>query len=164
MEKHIKNDKKLVILGKLPTKYNCPYLNDKTWEKWSMGMHKDMSVISQYVDKWFDLHITPENDNDDTVKLKDFPLKELEDMVGGQYFNNISAILIAYAVYLGYTHIYLAGMQFIDDTEGYHKRQKQYNNVREMIFFAKGKGLTIDCYDDIILKEYNHGENEDYDG
>lgn len=157
-------EKKLVILGKLPTKYNCPYLNDKSWEKWSMGIHVDQVIMEQYVDKWFDLHINPANTNKTTIHLKDFPLKELEDMVNGQYFNNISAILIAYAVYLGYTHIYLAGMQFIDDTEGYHKRQKQYQNVREMIFFARGKGIVVDCYDDIIIKEYNHAENEDYDG
>lgn len=156
--------KKVVILGKLPTKYNCPYLNDNSWEKWSMGIHRDQVIIEQYVDKWFDLHINPKNTNKDTIRLDKFPMKELENMVGGQYFNNISAILIAYAVYLGYTHIYLAGMQFIDDTEGFQKRQKQYQNVREMIFFAKGRSVVVNYYDDIILKEYNHGENEDYDG
>ena len=160
----MKKDKKIAILGKLQTKYNCPYLEDNSWEKWSMGVHKDMPVITQYVDKWFDLHITPDNNMDNTMHLCDFPLKELENMVGGQYFNNISAILIAYAVYIGATHIYLAGMQFIDDTEGYQKRQKQYNNVREMVFFARGRGVKVDCYDEIILKKYRHAENEDYDG
>ena len=60
--------------------------------------------------------------------------------------------MIAYAILLNYKEIALYGMRFTLDSE--HRRQ-EYFNVRELIFFAKGKGIKITApFDDIMLKEY----------
>lgn len=153
----------IAILGKLKTKYDCPYFDNADWEVWSMNLHNDHNIFKNKVDKFFDLHISPKNK--ESIHLDDFPLKELEKFVGGQYFNNISAILIAYAIFTGAKKIYLAGMQFIEDSEGLDKRLKQYYNVREMIWFAKGQGIEVEINeaDKILMLEYIRGEKEDYD-
>ena len=154
----------IAILGKLQTKYDCPYFNNPDWKIWSMNRHKDHNVFKNKVDEFFDLHLNPEND--EATHLDSFPLEDLETFVGGQYFNNISAILIAYAVFIGAKKIYLGGMQFIEDSEGLDKRLKQYYNAREMIWFAKGKGVEIEINpnDSILMLEYKRSSNQDYDG
>jgi hypothetical protein len=52
----------------------------------------------------------------------------------------------------GYEEIALYGMRFVTDDQ---PRVEQYANVRELIFFAKGKGIKVTApYDDVMLKEY----------
>ena len=73
-------------------------------------------------------------------------------MLGGHYFNNSISYVIAYAIYKGYKEISLYGMDFQTLAE---RKIKQYENVRELIFFAKGKGIKITApYDKLMLQEY----------
>jgi len=135
---------KVAILGKKPTKLKAPF-NDKSWEIWSINKTEDLPRC----DKWFDLHFEPKESD---IKRANYPFKAIEDMLGGHYFNNTISYVIAYAIYKGYTEIALYGMAFNTPLE---RKIKQYENVRELIFFAKGKGIKVTApYDEIMLQEY----------
>jgi hypothetical protein len=138
---------KVAILGKLDTKFKAPF-DDTSWEIWSMNIHKQPLPR---VDLWFDIHAKKPNPNAD-IRRENYPFAEVEAMVGGNYFNNSVSYMIAYAVLKGYDEIALYGMRFEDDHE---KRTGQYKNVREMIFFAKGRGIKVTApADPVMLKEY----------
>jgi hypothetical protein len=148
--------KKIAILGKLNTKYYAPFGNPD-WEIWTMGKHKDHDLIPR-IDKCFDIHKNPTNK--DAIMRDEFPIDDCIRLVGGEYFNNTSSWLIAYAILEGATDIALYGMRFEQDHD---LRQKQYNNVRELIFFAKGRGINVTSYDEVMLKEYKYADNQDFD-
>ena len=138
---------KLAILGKLPTKFKAPF-NDPHFDIWAFNFHNEELPR---VDVWFDIHQNGYNPKAD-IKRADFPFLEVNNMLGGNYFNNTASYLIAYAILKGYKEIYLYGMQFQTDEE---KRKKEYANVREIIFFAKGKGIKVFApYDEVMLKTY----------
>lgn len=139
--------KKLAILGKLPTKFNAPF-NDKDWDIWAFNYHRENLPR---VTTWFDIHAKNPNPRADITRCN-FPFKDCEQLLGGQYFNNTVSYLIAYGVLQGYTEIALYGMRFLTDHE---QRGNEYNNVRELIFFAKGKGIKITApCDEVMLKQY----------
>lgn len=140
--------KKLAILGKLPTKHRAPF-NDKNWDIWAFNIHSDMLPR---VTKWFDIHATGANPNADITRAN-FPFKECEELVGGQYFNNSVSYLIAYAILQGYKEIALYGMRF--DAAHETRRNGEYQSVRELIFFAKGRGIKVTApADRTMLQEY----------
>lgn len=140
---------KVVILGKLDTKFKAPF-DDESYDIWAFNKHLDEHLLKR-VDKWFDIHIEPENPEAE-IKNKDFPFEDLINLVGGKYFNNTVSWLIAYAIFKGYKEILLYGMRFYTDFEW---RRGEYYNVRELMFFAKGKGIKIDApADDVMVKEY----------
>lgn len=154
--------KKIAILGKMNTKYEAPF-EDKSWEIWSMNKHDDAAFIPR-VDLWFDIH---QDDKANTynsnahIKKEDFPFEECHKLVGGRYFNCTASYMIAYAILQGATEIALYGMQFIADHE---RRNGEYQNVRELIFFAKGKGITVTApADEIMLREYIKTGGKDFD-
>lgn len=157
-------DKKICILGKLQSKYMAPF-DDQSWTIWSMNKHIDEALIPR-VDVWFDLHENTEskfyNHNAD-IKSKDFPFEECHQLVGGRYFNNTVSYLIAYAIILGATDISLYGMRFIADHE--HRRDELFN-VRNMIFFAKGRGVNVHIYKEdklFLLPENLRQEGKEFD-
>ena len=140
---------KLAILGKLDTKFEAPFDNPE-YDIWAFNIHDDADLLKR-VDVWFDIHSTGINPIA-TVTRNNFPFDEVEKLVGGQYFNNSASYLIAYAILQGYKHIELYGMKFDSDEE---IRRKHYHNVRELILFAKGKGIDISApYDSVMLEEY----------
>ena len=154
--------KKVAILGKMQTKYEAPF-EDKSWDIWSMNKHADAMMIPR-VDVWFDLHTDTEaptfNAKAD-IKREDFPFDECHKLVGGRYFNNTAAYLIAYAILQGYQEIALYGMRFEADHE---RRRGEYNNVRELIFFARGRGVRVTApADHVMVREYITREGKDYD-
>jgi len=153
---------KICILGKMNTKYEAPF-EDKSWEIWSMNKHADARFIPR-VDVWFDLHKDKEantyNPNAD-VKREDFPFEACHQLVGGKYFNCTAAYLIAYAILKGATEIVLYGMRFVTDHE---RRNEEYQNVRELIFFAKGRGVKVTApADAVMLRQYIKSEEKDFD-
>ena len=152
-------NKKIVILGKLETKYNAPF-DDPEWEIWSMNKHIDEDLIPR-VDKWFDIHINPIKKNADILR-KDFPFEECNKLANGCYFNNITSYMIAYAILQGATDIALYGMRFTIDHE---RRQRELENVRQWIFFAMGRGInvTIPCDKEYLLPEHIIKDGMDYD-
>ena len=140
-------NKKVVILGKLPTKFKAPY-NDPEWDIWTMNYHAEQPTR---VDVWFDIHANNPNPNA-TVTRENYPFKEAEELVGGQYFNNSVSYMIAYAILKGYEEIALYGMNFASDKES---RKGEYINVRELIFFARGRGIKVTApVDSVMLREY----------
>jgi hypothetical protein len=61
--------------------------------------------------------------------------------------------LIAYAILQGYKEIALYGMRF--DAEHEARRNGEYQNVRELLFFAKGRGVKVTApADRTMLQEY----------
>ena len=154
-----KKEKKIAILGKLETKYQAPF-SDISWEIWSMNKHRDEEFLPR-VDKWFDIHIKPDKLDADVLR-DDFPFEECHALIGGNYFNNITSYLIAYAILQGATEIALYGMRFTVDHE---RRQAERENVRQWIFFALGRGIkvSIPCDKEYLLPEYVLAEGQDYD-
>lgn len=142
-------NKKVAILGKLDTKFKAPF-NDDSFDIWAFNKHDDEVQIPR-VDVWFDIHkdvVKP----DAHIKRADFPFEDVEKLVGGNYFNNTVSYLIAYAIIQGYEEIQLYGMRFWTDVE---QRKLEYQNVRELIFFAKGKGIKISApVDEVMMSEY----------
>ena len=139
--------KKVAILGKLPTKFKAPF-DDKKWDIWTLNWHKEELPR---ITTWFDIHANGANPRADITR-KNYPFKAIEKMLGGQYINNTFSYMIAYAIYKGYREIALYGARFLNDSE---RRTYQFLNVRELIFFAKGKGIKITApYDEILLNEY----------
>lgn len=103
------------------------------------------------VDLWVDIHAKNPNPKA-TLTRQNFPFDECSKLLDGNYFNNTASYLIALATLKGYKEIHLYGMRFQSDNE---KRKLEYQNVRELIFFAKGKGIIIKApYDNIMLKTY----------
>lgn len=138
--------KKVAILGKLQTKFYAPFWDDE-WDIWTLNYNDG---VLPRISLWFDIHTNP-NPKADITKVN-YPFEDAENLVGGQYFNNSISYMIAYAILKGYEEIALYGMRFVSDNQ---PRQEQYNNVRELIFFAKGKGIKVTSpYDDIMLREY----------
>lgn len=141
-------NKKVAILGKLQTKLYAPYWN-KEWDIWTLNYNCD--TVLPRVTLWFDIHANNPNPNADITR-QNYPFEEVEKLMGGQYFNNTISYMIAYAILKGYEEIALYGMRFVTDEQ---PRVEQYANVRELIFFAKGKGIKVTApYDDVMLKEY----------
>lgn len=139
---------KVAILGKLPTKMKAPF-NDSDWDIWAFNYHSDKLPR---VTKWFDIHAHNPNPRANITR-DNFPFAEVNDMVGGQYFNNSVSYLIAYAILQGYKEIALYGMRFFAEHET--RRNGEYQNVRELIFFAKGRGVKITApADEIMLAIY----------
>lgn len=127
--------KKVAILGKLPTKFEAPF-GDPEWDIWAFNYHKEKLPR---VTQWFDIH--QHKPNPEAVITHDtFPFNEVINLVGGRYFNNSVSYLIAYAILTGYEEIALYGMAFVDDHE---VRTMQKQNVRELVFFARGRGIKV---------------------
>ena len=117
--------KKVAILGKLYTKFKAPF-DDYNFDIWTYNYH-------------------------DITQLN-FPFDKCIDLVGGKYFNNTASWLIAYDILKKYKEIHLYGMRFQSENE---RRFLEYENVRELLFFAKGKGIIVKVpYDTIMLRQY----------
>lgn len=138
---------KVAILGKLISKYKAPF-DDYEWDIWTLN-HNSQDLPR--IDLWFDIHLQGTYPGADITRAN-YPFEEAEKLVGGQYYNNSISYMIAYAILKGYKEIALYGMNFQSDGE---QRRKEYQNVRELIFFAKGKGIkvTAPC-DEIMLHQY----------
>lgn len=138
---------KLAILGKVETKFKAPF-NDSNFDIWAFNYHKEELPR---VDLWVDIHTKKINPKAKLTR-DNFPFDECNNLLGGNYFNNTASYLIALGILKGYKEIHLYGMRFASDNE---KRKLEYQNVRELIFFAKGKGVKIKApFDDIMLKTY----------
>ena len=143
-------NKKVAILGKMPTKFNAPF-DDLDWDIWTLNRHFDADKLKR-ITLWFDIHANNPNPKADITRAN-YPFKEAEELVGGQYFNNSIAYMIAYAILKGYKTIGLYGMRFNAEFET--QRNGEYQNVRELIFFARAKGIEVIApFDTDMLIEY----------
>lgn len=139
--------KKLAILGKLETKFKAPFGN-YDFDIWAFNYHKEELPR---VDLWVDIHAKNPNPKAQLTR-ENFPFDECNKLLDGNYFNNTASYLIALAILRGYKEIYLYGMRFLSDKE---QRKNEYLNCRELIFFAKGKGIIIKApADPVMLQTY----------
>lgn len=140
--------KKVAILGKLDTKFKAPF-DDTNWDIWAFNYHKEQLPR---ITRWFDIHAKNPNPKA-SITRENFPFTEVNNLVGGQYFNNSVSYLIAYAILQGYEEIALYGMRF--NAEHEVRRNGEYQNVRELLFFAKAKDIKVTApYDMAMLAQY----------
>ena len=153
MQQHNTKNKmlKVAILGKLPSKYQAPFA-DTTWQIWGCNVH-DMSKIPRF-DLWFDIHRNPSNYTippDKLITRDKYPLEEVISLLGGNYLNNSISYMIMYAVLQGATDISLYGVSL---STGEEIRTKQLNNLREILFFCKGRGIKVSSIEENVLATY----------
>ena len=134
--------------------------NDESSEIWSMNLHDDEYLIPR-VDKWFDLHTIPQKQNADYTK-DNFPFEECHKLVHGRRFCSTAAYMIAFAILKGAKKISLYGMRFNPD---HGRRQRELENVRQMIFFCWGKGIEVCVPEDaqFLIPEHIPDEGMDFD-
>ena len=142
-------NKKVAILGKLQSKFNAPF-EDEEWDIWTLNKHTDFDKLPR-ITLLFDIHANKPYEKADITR-KNYPFEEAEKLVGGQYFNNSISYMIAYAILKGYEEIALYGMRF--DAAHEIRRNGEYQNVREWIFYTKGRGIKISSFEKEMLKEY----------
>lgn len=139
---------KVAILGKLVSKYNAPF-EDMSYDIWTCNYNEPLPRV----DHIFDIHSHGANPKA-TINRSNFPFTQCERLVGGQYFNNTFSYMIAFAVLLQYKEIELYGVRLYDDHE---IREHQRQNVRELIFFARGRGIKVTApADECLLEEYEY--------
>lgn len=139
---------KVAILGKLVSKYNAPF-EDMSYDIWTCNYNEPLPRV----DHIFDIHSHGANPKA-TINRSNYPFKEAEKLVGGQYFNNTFSYMIAFAVLLKYKEIELYGVRLYDDHE---IREHQRQNVRELIFFARGRGIKVTApADECLLEGYDY--------
>lgn len=154
------NKKRYVILGKLPTKYYCPYFEDPDCCIISMNLHDDCYLLPR-IDYWFDLHQTPEIQADYTKD--NFPFEECHKLVGRRFYSTM-AYMIAFAVLKGADEICIYGCRFTPD--GNSRRERELHNVREMLFYCLGRGIKITICDediDYLFPEHIPDDGMDFD-
>ena len=144
---------KVAILGKLPSKFKAPF-DDEEFQIYGCNVHQDMEKIPRY-DVWFDIHSNPSTyTNIDKSKLilrTQYPLADAINLVGGCFFNNSISYMIAYAILQGASVIHLYGVAL---QNGEEIRTKQLQNVRELLMFARGKGIDIWSIEPNVLSPY----------
>lgn len=151
--------KHIQILGKLESKFHADFDNENV-EIWSMNKHVDANMLPR-VDKWFDLHIQPSIDAHYTKQ--NFPFEKCHELVGRRFVTT-AAYMIAFAIVEGATEISLFGMRFTND--GNPRRQRELHNVRELIFYALGRGVKINIYSEdkpYLFPEHIVDDSEDFD-
>lgn len=152
--------KRFAILGKLESKFFAPF-EDTDVTIISMNKHVDEILIPR-VDFWFDLHEVPDKQDADFKKYN-FPFEDCHKLVHGKRFCTTAAYLIAWCVLQGATEISLYGMRFTPDHE---RRIRELHNVREMIYFCWGRGITINvCEEDkeYLIPEHIPMDGQDFD-
>lgn len=139
---------KVAILGKLVSKYNAPF-GDMSYDIWTCNYNEPLPRV----DHIFDIHSHGANPNA-TITRSNYPFKDAETLVSGNYYNNTFSYMIAFAVLLQYKEIELYGVRLYDDHE---IREHQRQNVRELIFFARGRGIKVTApADECLLEEYDY--------
>ena len=140
---------KVAILGKLVSKFNAPF-DDISWDIWTLNYHE---VEPPRVDLWFDLHSHGANPKAQITRAN-YPFKEAETLVSGNYYNNTFSYMIAYAILKDYKEIAIYGCRFIHDQE---QRALQRQSCRELVMFARGRGIKVTApADECLLEGYEY--------
>ena len=142
-------NKKVAILGKLVSKFNAPF-EDMSYDIWTLNYHtEDLPRVTL----WFDLHTKNPNPRANITRAN-YPFTAAEALIGGNYYNNSFSYMIAYAIIKGYEEIELYGCRFLHDQE---VREQQRQSVRELVMFARGRGIKVTApADECLLDEYEY--------
>lgn len=142
-------NKKVAILGKLVSKFNAPF-EDMSYDIWTLNYHQEELPR---VTLWFDLHTKNPNPRANITRAN-YPFTAAEALVGGNYYNNSFSYMLAYAIIKGYKEIELYGCRFLHDEE---IRTQQRQSVRELVMFARGRGIKVSApVDECLLEGYEY--------
>ena len=142
-------NKKVAILGKLVSKFNAPF-EDMSYDIWTLNYHQEELPR---VTLWFDLHTKNPNPRANITRAN-YPFTAAEALVGGNYYNNSFSYMLAYAIIKGYKEIELYGCRFLHDQE---IRTQQRQSVREIVMFARGRGIKVTApVDECLLEGYEY--------
>jgi hypothetical protein len=83
---------KVAILGKLVSKYNAPF-EDMSYDIWTCNYNDPLPRI----DHIFDIHAHGANPKA-TITRANYPFKEAEMLVSGNYYNNTLSYMISLSV------------------------------------------------------------------
>ena len=155
---------KLAIVGAANSCSQAPY-NDKSWDIW--GLNHYFNRVPRKT-KWFDLHDLkdyPEAHLSILSRFKDnliiakederlpeatvYPYNQVCKMIGGKHLCSSVAYMLALAIMQGYTTIKFFGITLQQPDE---IRTEQRANLRELVFFARGRGINVSFHDGNIMK------------
>jgi flagellar biosynthesis/type III secretory pathway chaperone len=177
--------KKVAIVGFAPsTRDLAPYNNDE-WEIWVLNEFE--SILPQggatNITRWFEIHqretvLNSKRDSSYMDKLKnskipimmcqkhedipmseEYPLNDIIQALGTDYFTNSISYMVAYAVYMGYEEIAIYGVDMAQDEE----YAKERPSVEYFVGFARAKGIPvyIPPESDICKAPYYYGFQEE---
>ena len=145
---------KVAIIGKLPSKWEAFKL-DESYEIWGCNYHIDLPKFEHRITRWFDIHknISSYNENISSklITRDKYPLEKVLDLLGGNYLNNSISYMVMYAVLLNAVEIRLYGIAL---SNGEEVREKQLNNLREILFYCKGRGIKVSSIEENVLATY----------
>ena len=159
-------DKKVAIIGKTDQKWKAPF-NNEEWQIWGCNYHNDMGKIKW--DLWFDIHEKihpllldyfnkhPERRNN-LITKDNYPIKAVLGMgIGGldnsSFLNQSMSYMLAFAILYKVKEVRFYGCSLNHDSED---RTAQKQALRELIMFARGRGIIVESYDKNLIKGYNH--------
>ena len=158
--------RKVAIIGKTDQKWKAPFKDDE-WLIWGCNYHNDMSYIKW--DLWFDIHerIHPflldyfnkhPDRKGDLITKDNYPIKAVLNMgMGGKnnknFLNQSMSYMLAFAILYKVKEVMFYGCSLNHDSEN---RTLQKQALREMIMFARGRGLIVESYDRKLISGYNH--------
>lgn len=157
--------KRVAITGTAPSIDECPW-DDKDLTIWIPSSSLvNQNATPKRMDAIFEIHKTTQWDRiperswamirdrinetgkpcymqgkaDDVPKSKEYPLGEVVQTLGSEYFTSSIAYMLGLAIHLGYERIELYGVRMADDTEYAYQRPC----CEHWIGFARGRGIEV---------------------
>jgi len=150
----LSKDKEVILLGMGATGYQCPY-DAEVWGV-NRGFRKARKIdklfmsdtrLDPYGDIQFDIDNLQGVDfpvislhKVKGIKTKRYPYKQIVKKFGTNFFSCTICYMIAYALYKGYYHIRLYGIDMITTKE--YEREK--GGVEFWVGIAKGMGCKVE--------------------
>jgi len=121
--------------------------------KWSVSSYK--SVYQDRVQLYFAMHKGQESNKINEINLGSYPLKEIMEWSGSNYFTSSISYMVAYAIYTGAKEINIFGVDMEEATEYAYQRPclaywvgfAQAKDVRVNIMTALDERLFLYGYD-----------------
>lgn len=110
-------------------------------------------VFRDKIDLYFNLHKGQEVDSANTIMLDTYPLEEVIEKTGSEYFNNSIAYMMAYAYIKGATEINIFGVDVEADSEYKFERPC----LTYWIGWLKAKGVTVNTANNLDKPPFKYG-------
>jgi hypothetical protein len=170
---------KVAIVGLSPSAAKAPW-TDPEWERWGLPWHEgywrhmtrlfemhDIRLLNGEYSKRPDGYLDRLNWSGVPLYMQDasiyhairYPLEEVSESIGANYFNSSIAYMMALAIYEGAEEISIFGVDMKGDDEyGYQKPNMEY-----LIGLARGKGIKVTILDDSPLCKFQDSGIRFYD-
>ena len=99
-------------------------LSSYDWKRDSMrwGVSQYRADYNGRVDLFFAMHKDQAQSVDDEIGLESYPIDDIIEWSGSNYFTSTIAYMIAYALFIGHKEINLFGVEMESDEEYQHQR------------------------------------------